>query len=214
MYWQNTVIVGAGDVGQLVARKLLQHPEYAHQARRLRRRPTPKEPRAAISASSDFSARPTQLPELVDTFDIDRVIVAFSRDSHEQTAGAHPQAEGAGRVQIDIVPRLFEAVGPNVDLHTVEALPLIGLPAARAFSFGAIRSSARSTSSVASIALAPHVRRSSPTSPGASSATRPARSSSGRRGSDEHGRVHRAQVPDDAGRRRRRSSTASTSRRR
>ena len=27
-YFQNTIIVGAGDVGQLVARKLLQHPEY------------------------------------------------------------------------------------------------------------------------------------------------------------------------------------------
>src|SRR4051794_6112187 len=27
-YLQNTVIVGAGDVGQLVARKILQHPEY------------------------------------------------------------------------------------------------------------------------------------------------------------------------------------------
>ena len=27
-YLQNTVIVGAGDVGQLVARKLLKHPEY------------------------------------------------------------------------------------------------------------------------------------------------------------------------------------------
>ena len=27
-YLQNTIIVGAGDVGQLVARKLLKHPEY------------------------------------------------------------------------------------------------------------------------------------------------------------------------------------------
>ena len=28
LYLQNTLIVGAGDVGQLVARKILQHPEY------------------------------------------------------------------------------------------------------------------------------------------------------------------------------------------
>src|SRR5213079_505648 len=27
-YLQNAIIVGAGDVGQLIARKLLQHPEY------------------------------------------------------------------------------------------------------------------------------------------------------------------------------------------
>ena len=28
VYLQNTIIVGAGDVGQLVARKILKHPEY------------------------------------------------------------------------------------------------------------------------------------------------------------------------------------------
>ena len=27
-YQQNAVIVGAGDIGQLIARKILQHPEY------------------------------------------------------------------------------------------------------------------------------------------------------------------------------------------
>jgi lipopolysaccharide/colanic/teichoic acid biosynthesis glycosyltransferase len=32
---------------------------------------------------------------------------------------------------VDIIPRLYELVGPGVDLHTVEGLPLIGLPAAR-----------------------------------------------------------------------------------
>ena len=35
-------------------------------------------------------------------------------------------------VQIDIVPRLFELVGPSVKIDTVEGLPLIGLPPARA----------------------------------------------------------------------------------
>ena len=31
-------------------------------------------------------------------------------------------------MQIDIVPRFFEIVGPGVEIHTVEGLPLIGLP--------------------------------------------------------------------------------------
>jgi lipopolysaccharide/colanic/teichoic acid biosynthesis glycosyltransferase len=34
-------------------------------------------------------------------------------------------------VQIDIVPRLFEFVGPGVEIHTVEGLPLLGLPPLR-----------------------------------------------------------------------------------
>jgi lipopolysaccharide/colanic/teichoic acid biosynthesis glycosyltransferase len=34
-------------------------------------------------------------------------------------------------VQVDIVPRLFELVGPKAGVHTIEGLPLIGLPPAR-----------------------------------------------------------------------------------
>ena len=34
-------------------------------------------------------------------------------------------------VQVDIVPRLFEAVGPRVGIHAVEGMPLVGLPPAR-----------------------------------------------------------------------------------
>ena len=30
-------------------------------------------------------------------------------------------------VQIDIVPRLFEFVGPGVEIHTVEGLPLVSI---------------------------------------------------------------------------------------
>jgi lipopolysaccharide/colanic/teichoic acid biosynthesis glycosyltransferase len=32
------------------------------------------------------------------------------------------------QVQIAIVPRLFELVGPNVGIHTVEGVPMLGLP--------------------------------------------------------------------------------------
>jgi lipopolysaccharide/colanic/teichoic acid biosynthesis glycosyltransferase len=38
-------------------------------------------------------------------------------------------------VQVDIVPRLFEVVGPNVNLHTLEGVPLVGLPSAKLFPF-------------------------------------------------------------------------------
>ena len=34
-------------------------------------------------------------------------------------------------MQIDIVPRLFEAVGPNAGIHSIEGLPLMGLPSVR-----------------------------------------------------------------------------------
>jgi lipopolysaccharide/colanic/teichoic acid biosynthesis glycosyltransferase len=34
-------------------------------------------------------------------------------------------------IQVDIVPRLFEIVGPRAELHSVEGLPLLGLPPQR-----------------------------------------------------------------------------------
>ena len=50
-------------------------------------------------------------------------------------------------MQIDIVPRLFEAVGPNAGIHTIEGLPLVGLPLGAHHPHVAAGSSARSTSS-------------------------------------------------------------------
>jgi lipopolysaccharide/colanic/teichoic acid biosynthesis glycosyltransferase len=34
-------------------------------------------------------------------------------------------------VQVDLVPQLFELIGPQAGVHTVEGLPLVGLPAVR-----------------------------------------------------------------------------------
>ena len=124
MFWQNAVIVGAGDVGQLIARKLQQHPEYA--IRLVGFVDTrPREPRTDLGelrvlGSSDV------LPELVERFDIDRVIVAYSSESHEALLSMIRRLKTRS-VQVDLVPNLFEAIGPSVDMHTIEALPLIGL---------------------------------------------------------------------------------------
>jgi lipopolysaccharide/colanic/teichoic acid biosynthesis glycosyltransferase len=63
-------------------------------------------------------------------FDIERVVIAFSRESHQDTLALIRTLTDL-EVQVDIVPRLFEIVGPSVDVHTVEGLPLIGLPPLR-----------------------------------------------------------------------------------
>ena len=127
-YLQNTIIVGAGDVGQLVARKLLLHPEYGinlvgfvdanPRARR------PELGHVALLGPVD------RLPEIVDALDGERVVIAFSSARHDRTLDV-VRALRDRDIQIDLVPRLFEVVGPKVDIHTVEALPLIGLPPVR-----------------------------------------------------------------------------------
>lgn len=124
-YLQNAVIVGAGEVGQLVARKLLQHPEYGINLVGLVDA-DPKPLRAEL-ARLPVLGPPERLPAVVRTFDVERVIIAFSAEAHEQTLELVRELRRLD-VQIDLVPRLFEVVGPRIELHNVEGLTLLGLP--------------------------------------------------------------------------------------
>ena len=122
---QNTIIVGAGDVGQLVARKLLKHPEYGINLVGFVDA-SPKAPRADLEHVT-LLGPPEELAELVRAYDVERVMIAFSNESHEELLRLIRSLKGLS-VQIDIVPRLFEIVGPGVEIHTVEGLPMIALP--------------------------------------------------------------------------------------
>ena len=127
-YVQNTIIVGAGDVGQLVAKKLRQHPEYGLNLVGF----VDDQPKERISGLSDIALLGGlgQLPQMVQILDVERVIVAFSNDSHEEMLDLIRDLKDLD-IQIDLVPRFFEVIGTNVGIHTAEGLPLIGLPALR-----------------------------------------------------------------------------------
>jgi exopolysaccharide biosynthesis polyprenyl glycosylphosphotransferase len=127
-YVQNAVIIGAGEVGQLIGRKLLQHPEYHINLVGF----VDAEPREKRRDLGDLPilGSPEQIAEIVDRNDVDRVIVAFSRDGHEEMLELLRTIR-KDDLHIDLVPRLFEAVSANVGIHTLEGLPLVGLPASR-----------------------------------------------------------------------------------
>jgi exopolysaccharide biosynthesis polyprenyl glycosylphosphotransferase len=128
LYLQNTVIVGAGTVGQLIAKKLLQHPEYGINlvgfvdAETMTRR--------ADLEHLPLLGTPERLPSIIRVFDVERVIVAFSAEAYATTLDRIRELKDH-EVQVDIVPRFFEVVGPGVGIHTIEGLPLIGLPPSR-----------------------------------------------------------------------------------
>ena len=127
-YVQNTVVVGAGDIGQLVARKLTMHTEYR------------------LNLVGFVDADPRELPDhlahvpvlgpledlkqVVRAFEVDRVIFAFSSDAHRDQLELVRALRDTG-VQVDLVPRLFEVIGPKVDIHTIEGMPLMGLAPVR-----------------------------------------------------------------------------------
>jgi exopolysaccharide biosynthesis polyprenyl glycosylphosphotransferase len=123
-YLQNTIIVGAGDVGQSIARKLLKHSEYGINV--------------VGFADSDPKERDDDLehltllgglehvPSLVKLLDVERVIVAFSNDTREDVVDLVRDLNELD-VQVDVVPRFFEVLSPAVDIHSVEGVPLLGL---------------------------------------------------------------------------------------
>ena len=104
-------------------------------------------------------------------------------------------------VQIDLVPRLFELVGPRVTVHSVEGLPLLGLPPNHASPVA--RALKRAIDMTVSGLRAHRVRAAvrlhraaDPPGLGRSGVLPPDATR------HEHEGVHRAEVPDDEGRHR------------
>jgi len=127
-YLQNTVVVGAGSVGQLIAQKFLQHGEYGINLVGFVDA-SPRERRPDLARLPLLGA-PDDLRNIVRRYAVERVVFAFSRDSQDKVVALVRSIKDLD-VQIDIVPRLFELVGPTAVIHTVEGIPLVGLPPLR-----------------------------------------------------------------------------------
>jgi exopolysaccharide biosynthesis polyprenyl glycosylphosphotransferase len=122
-YVQNTVIVGAGDVAQLIGRKYLLHPEYGIRLLAL----VDDRPREVREELSEIPVWPTEhLVDLLREQQVDRVLVAFAGAPESETLALVHELRKLD-VQIDIVARLFEVVPPNVEVHSVEGIALLGL---------------------------------------------------------------------------------------
>jgi exopolysaccharide biosynthesis polyprenyl glycosylphosphotransferase len=123
-----TIVVGSGIVGQLVARKLDRHREYGLDLI------------GFVADGTDTIApdlqhlpllgTPEELAAAAKRHDIDRVILAFPPRQVEDMIELVRPLRDLG-VQVDIVPRLFDTLGPAASMHSLEGLPLIALPAAR-----------------------------------------------------------------------------------
>ena len=127
-YIQNTLIVGAGEIGQLIGRKLLQHREYGINLIGFVDA-NPRQMRRDLE-SAQVLGEPDDIVDIVKSRDVERVIVAFSHDRHDRILQVISALRGHN-VQIDVVPRLFEAVSPNAAVHSVEGLPLVSVSPAR-----------------------------------------------------------------------------------
>lgn len=128
-YQQRAVIVGAGDVGQLLARKLVKHPEYGVEVMGFVDR-RPKARRADLPEDLTILGDPEELREVIERCGADRVIISFSTEPAQDVLRVVRELSGLD-VQVDVIPRLFELLGPRVDVHSVEGMALVGLPCTR-----------------------------------------------------------------------------------
>jgi exopolysaccharide biosynthesis polyprenyl glycosylphosphotransferase len=123
-YIQNVIIVGSGYVARLLAEKIEKHPEYGLHVVGFVDRDNSI---AATDGKIPFIGTTDDLPALVDEYGAQRVAIAFSTDSHDQTLSVIRSVQDID-LQIDIVPRMFEVLGTNAQMHTIEGIPLVGLP--------------------------------------------------------------------------------------
>jgi exopolysaccharide biosynthesis polyprenyl glycosylphosphotransferase len=122
---ENVAIVGAGTVGQLLGRKLRHHPEFGLRLIGF----VDASPRMMRPDLDDVPVlgAPDEIVAIVTRYDVQRVILSFSNDGHELQLELIRALQDLD-VRIDLVPRLFEAIGPTVGMYAIEGLPLVGLP--------------------------------------------------------------------------------------
>jgi exopolysaccharide biosynthesis polyprenyl glycosylphosphotransferase len=120
-----TLIVGAGRVGHLVARRLLERPELGLAPIGF----LDKDPLAKADRATDLpvfgSSR--ELEAVVREHDVERVIIAFSTAPDELLLSVARRC-GAIGVGVSIVPRLFEVEGTRPSAVRLGGVPLVELP--------------------------------------------------------------------------------------
>jgi len=118
-----TLIVGAGRVGHLLARRLLERPRVG-----LRPVGFVDDDPLDIHETSDCPVLGPiwQLEPLVEANAIEHAILGFSRSSHDEELEVMRRLRRLG-VSVSIVPRLFEDIPDRTSVERVGGLPLLGI---------------------------------------------------------------------------------------
>ena len=121
---RRTLIVGSSDEARLVHRKIAAHPEYGLVVIGFLDGDAPEPLPAPVLGS------PTDVARIVDEFDVDRVLIASSVGSHEETLDLLRTVRRSD-VHVSIVPRFFEIFTSHAMLDDVEGMPVVTLPPMR-----------------------------------------------------------------------------------
>jgi exopolysaccharide biosynthesis polyprenyl glycosylphosphotransferase len=153
-----TLVVGAGQVGQLTAKRLLDQPH-------LGLRPVGFLDKEPLDEDGMALAGQPYVPVLGASWDLGKVvrdrhighvIIAFSTAPHHVLLGIVRECWRL-RVNVSVVPRLFEVEGRRLETEHLGALPLVGLSASdpQSFQFAIKYAIDRVLAAIALIAVAP-----------------------------------------------------------
>ena len=150
---QRTLIVGAGNVGRLVAKRLAEHPEVG------------LKPVGFLDKEPLDGGDETELPVLGASWDLERVaaerhvdhvIIAFSTAPDEVLLRLLKRCERLG-IRTSVVPRLYEKSTEHVAVVPLGGLPLItrGAPSPKSWRFSVKHAVDRVVAGVALVLFAP-----------------------------------------------------------
>jgi exopolysaccharide biosynthesis polyprenyl glycosylphosphotransferase len=133
---QRTLILGSGLVAGQVVEKIRHNPQFGLIPVGI----VDNDVHDIGTPDLPLLGRFTDLDTIIEAQDIDRVIIAFSRVSHEDLLEAIRASRDAG-VAVDVVPRLFEFLDGVRSLDQIGGLPLlsIGVPVLASTSMAAKR---------------------------------------------------------------------------
>jgi exopolysaccharide biosynthesis polyprenyl glycosylphosphotransferase len=123
---QNTLIVGAGEVGQMLARKLRKHPHY--NLRLVGFLDDDPHPVAEDLSEVPVLGSEDDLVETLREQRVSRVILAFSKRPPQDVLELIRTA-GLRDVRFSVVPRYFEIIAANAAITDIEGVPILELPA-------------------------------------------------------------------------------------
>jgi exopolysaccharide biosynthesis polyprenyl glycosylphosphotransferase len=150
-----TVVVGAGNVGAQVVRRLQEHPEFG-----LRPVGYLDTDPVGVDAPADrrvpVLGRPDELRDVVRRFGIGHVILAFSSAPDRGLVPLTRECEELG-LEVSLVPRLFESINDRMVLERLGGLPLLGLRSInpKGWQFGVKYALDRAGAAISLLAVAP-----------------------------------------------------------
>ena len=122
---ERVLLVGAGQVASLVARKIASHPEYGSE---LVGYVHADGDRLHAESMGDLRCLGSlsRFERICREADVERVIVGFSSAEHERLLDVIRISKRL-RVKISVVPRLFEVIGAGVEIDQIEGMTLLGI---------------------------------------------------------------------------------------